>query len=318
MYLAAAGQAAGPGTAGALLMPPVPICGATGAGAGRRGRLRAHPAGLVLARQRRIATGSGQRCSRLSGRCAPGAMSVRKRWHRRRSLTSSALALVVAALAVALALPAARALALHAFRGKRLVLFALLLPMLAPPLAAAMGLHAVFLRAGLADSFLGVALVHLIPAVPYATFVLAGTFSGFDPDWEAQARTLGASPGRCGRASRCPAIAPGVALAAILAFVVSWSQYVLTLLVGGGRVLTVPLAAGRIPARRRRGGRRGPVDRLRRSDARAVRAHGAAARGCVMGSPPLPADRCCPRPLPLRAAPPGTPDIVSGRPISPA
>jgi putative spermidine/putrescine transport system permease protein len=142
--------------------------------------------------------------------------------------TSMALALVVAALAVGLALPAARALALHSFRGKRLVSFALLLPMLAPPLAAAMGLHSVFLRTGLADSFLG--------------FVLAGTFSGFDPDWEAQARTLGARPWSVWMHITLPAIAPGVALAAILAFVVSWSQYVLTLLVGGGRVLTVPLA----------------------------------------------------------------------------
>jgi putative spermidine/putrescine transport system permease protein len=156
-------------------------------------------------------------------------------------VTSSALALVVAGLAVAIALPAARALALHQFCGKRVVLFALLLPMLAPPLAAAMVLHAVFLQAGLADSFLGVMLVHLIPAVPYATFVLAGTFAGFDPDWEAQARTLGASRWSVWTRITLPAIAPGVALAAILAFVVSWSQYVLTLLVGGGRVLTLPL-----------------------------------------------------------------------------
>jgi putative spermidine/putrescine transport system permease protein len=155
--------------------------------------------------------------------------------------TSSALGLVVAGLAVALALPAARALALHTFRGKRVVLFALLLPMLAPPLAAAMGMHAVFLRVGLADSFPGVVLVHLIPAVAYATLVLAGTFSGFDPDWEAQARTLGANTWSVWTRITLPAIAPGVALAAILAFVVSWSQYVLTLLVGGGRVLTVPL-----------------------------------------------------------------------------
>jgi putative spermidine/putrescine transport system permease protein len=156
-------------------------------------------------------------------------------------VTSTALALAVTVLAVACALPAARALALHTFRGKRVVLFALLLPMLAPPLAAAMGLHAVFLQAGLADSFLGVVLVHLIPAVPYATFVLAGTFSGFDPDWEEQARTLGANPWSVWTRITLPAIAPGLALAAILAFVVSWSQYVLTLLIGGGRVLTVPL-----------------------------------------------------------------------------
>jgi putative spermidine/putrescine transport system permease protein len=156
-------------------------------------------------------------------------------------VTSTALALAVTGSAVALALPAARALALHTFRGKRVVLFALLLPMLAPPLAAAMGLHAVFLQLGLADSFMGVVLVHLIAAVPYATFVLAGTFSGFDPEWEAQARTLGANSWSVWTRITLPAIAPGLALAAILAFVVSWSQYVLTLLVGGGRVLTVPL-----------------------------------------------------------------------------
>ena len=156
-------------------------------------------------------------------------------------VSSIAVASVVMALAVVFALPAARALAFHTFRGKRAVMFALLLPMLAPPLAAAMGLHAVFLQVGLADSFLGVVLVHLIAAVPYATFVLAGAFSGFDLDWEDQARTLGANSWSVWTRITFPAIAPGLALAAILAFVVSWSQYVLTLLIGGGRVLTVPL-----------------------------------------------------------------------------
>jgi len=38
-----------------------------------------------------------------------------------------------------------------------------------------------------------------------------------------------------------PALAPGLAVAAAFAFLLSWSQYLLTLLVGGGRVLTLPL-----------------------------------------------------------------------------
>jgi putative spermidine/putrescine transport system permease protein len=155
--------------------------------------------------------------------------------------TSLGLALVVAAASVAIAVPAARAFAMHAFRGKRFFLFGLLLPMLAPPLSAAMGLHAVFLRAGLSDSIAGVALVHLMPAVPYATLVLVGTFANFDRDVEDQARTLGAGPWSVWTRITLPAIAPGLALAAMLAFLVSWSQYVLTLLVGGGRVLTLPL-----------------------------------------------------------------------------
>ena len=156
-------------------------------------------------------------------------------------VTSLGVALAVSAASVLVALPAARALALREFPGKRLLLFALLLPVLAPPLAAAMGVHALFLRAGLTDSLAGVVLVHLIPAVPYATLLLTGSFSTFDLDWEAQARTLGAGPWTIWTRVTLPALAPGLAVAGAFAFLMSWSQYLLTLLIGGGRILTLPV-----------------------------------------------------------------------------
>src|SRR5262245_12969873 len=154
---------------------------------------------------------------------------------------SAGIALMVTLLALVAALPAARALALRDFRGKRLLLFALLTPVLAPPLAATMGMHALFLRYGLSDTILGVALAHLVPAVPYATLMLAGSFSRLDPDLEAQARTLGASRLRVWRYVTVPAILPGLAVAAAFAFLISWSQYLTTLFIGGGRVITLPL-----------------------------------------------------------------------------
>jgi putative spermidine/putrescine transport system permease protein len=119
-------------------------------------------------------------------------------------LTSCLIALAVAVLAVAAALPAGRALALHRFRGKQAVLMILLLPVVAPPLAAAMGVHGLFVRYSLTDTLLGVTLVHLIPAVPYATLMLTGAFARFDPDCEAQARTLAQAPWPSGATSRCP------------------------------------------------------------------------------------------------------------------
>lgn len=155
---------------------------------------------------------------------------------------SLSLALCVVVLSLAVALPAARVLAWREFAGKRAVLFALLLPVLAPPLAALMGVHSLFLRLGLADTWLGVVLVHLIPAVPYATLMLASSFSRLDPDLEAQARTLGASRWSVWRYVTAPALAPGLAVAASFAFLISWSQYLSTLLVGGGRIFTLPLA----------------------------------------------------------------------------
>jgi putative spermidine/putrescine transport system permease protein len=155
---------------------------------------------------------------------------------------SLGIAVAVTCLSLLVAVPAARALAWREFRGQRAVLFALLLPVLAPPLAAMMGVHGMFLRLGLADTWLGVVLVHLISAVPYATLMLVGSFSRLDPDLEAQARTLGANGIAVWRYVTFPALAPGLAVAASFAFLISWSQYLSTLLVGGGRIVTLPLA----------------------------------------------------------------------------
>lgn len=154
---------------------------------------------------------------------------------------SVAIALAVTLLSLAIALPAARVLALREFRGKRLLLLLLTLPVLAPPLASAMGLHGVFLRVGLTDSLWGVVLVHLVPAAPYCTLMLMSSFANFDADFEAQARTLGAGPSAVFWHVTLPAIAPGMGVAAGFAFLVSWSQYLVTLFIGGGRVLTLPM-----------------------------------------------------------------------------
>jgi putative spermidine/putrescine transport system permease protein len=155
--------------------------------------------------------------------------------------TSVSIAFAVTALALLVSLPAARALALREFKWKRAVLLILLAPILAPSLASAMGVHALFLRHGLTDSALGVMLAHLIPAVPYCTLMLTASLANFDRDWEAQARTLGATPWAVWRYVTLPAIAPGLAVAAVFAFLISWSQYLSTLLIGGGQVMTLPL-----------------------------------------------------------------------------
>lgn len=155
--------------------------------------------------------------------------------------TSLFIALLVALLALFIAWPAARVVAGAWFRGKRALLFLLLLPIIAPPLASTMGMHALFLRFGLADTLVGVVLAHLVPSVPYATMVLTGSFSRFEIGFEEQARTLGASRLQVWRHVTVPALRPGMAVAAAFAFLISWSQYLTTLIIGGGRVQTLPL-----------------------------------------------------------------------------
>jgi len=156
-------------------------------------------------------------------------------------ITSTLLAGAVTAAAVLIGTPAGRALGLHRFRGKRLVEFLILAPVLVPSFAVTLGIQIVFIRYGLADSFLGVLLVHLVPTTPYMALVMAGVFANFDTQAEELARTLGASPLQTWRLVTLPAIAPGLAVGALFAFLISWSQYVLTLIIGGGRLVTLPM-----------------------------------------------------------------------------
>jgi putative spermidine/putrescine transport system permease protein len=156
-------------------------------------------------------------------------------------LTSLTIATTVALLAAVLGCTAGRALGLYAFRGKRVVQFLLLAPAIVPTLAVTLGIQVHFIRYGLADTVAGVVLVHLVPTVPYVSLVMASTFANLEVGYEDQARVLGAGPLRRLVSVTLPAVRPGLVVAAFLAFLISWSEYILTLLIGGGTVRTLPL-----------------------------------------------------------------------------
>lgn len=159
----------------------------------------------------------------------------------RATLTSLEIGIAVTLLSLLVGLPAGRVLGLYRFRGKSIVQFIILAPAIVPGFAAAMGIHLVFIRYGLADTLPGVVLVHLIPVLPYVVLVFSGFFANFAVEMEEAARTLGATPWQVFRYVTIPALFPGIVTAALFAFMISWGQYLLTLLIGGGQVLTLPL-----------------------------------------------------------------------------
>lgn len=156
-------------------------------------------------------------------------------------VNSVCIAVAVAVIAALIGLSAGRALGLHEFRGKRLVQFLLLAPVIVPGLAVTLGIQVFFIRYGLSDTRRGVVLVHLLAAVPYVSLVMSSVYANLDLRLEDQARTLGAGPVQVFLRITLPAVAPGLAVAALFAFLISWGEYVLTLLVGGGAVKTLPL-----------------------------------------------------------------------------
>lgn len=156
---------------------------------------------------------------------------------------SAVLGLVVAALAVTLGAAAGRALAWRPSRWNGPLALSLLAPVALPPFALAMGLDVLLLRLHVPSL---VALVGLLTvfALPYTTYTLRAAYTALDRGLEEQARLLGAGPRTAFLRVTVPALAPAIAAAAFLAFLVGWSDYVVTVVISGGQFTTLPLLIG--------------------------------------------------------------------------
>lgn len=158
------------------------------------------------------------------------------------ALHSLALGAVVAAIATPAGAAAGWALAVHRVPLSRWVTAALFVPVAVPPFAVVMGLSTVSLRAGIPGAVAVVAVL-VVAALPYTTYVLRAAFASYDRSFEDAARTLGAPPVAV-LGVRLRLVVPALVASGFLAFLVGWSDYVVTLLLGGGRLVTLPLLLG--------------------------------------------------------------------------
>ncbi len=156
---------------------------------------------------------------------------------------SSLLGVAVALIATPLGVMAGRALGWRLLSSPASASIALLAPVVLAPFAVAMGLDVVILRLGVSGD-VAVVLVLSVFALPYTTFTMRATYLALDPALEEQARVLGASSRQARRRVTLPAAASGLVTATGLAFLVGWSDYAVTLLIGGGQIVTAPLLIG--------------------------------------------------------------------------
>ena len=155
--------------------------------------------------------------------------------------SSVLLSFTVAVLATVIGTMTARALVFYDFKGKALVSFGTVLPIIIPGTAFAMGIHVVFIYMGLADTFLGVVLVHLIYALPYTVNIMMDLTAMTGNGLELQSQVLGASPIRSLYHITLPLIMPGIISSVSMAYIISFSQYFITLMIGGGKVKTLSI-----------------------------------------------------------------------------
>ncbi len=154
------------------------------------------------------------------------------------SVGVSALVTVITLL---LGFTTAKALGTREFKGKLMVELLVLLPAIVPVISAVMGMRGIFIRLHLAETFLGVVLAHVVFSMPYMVMGLAAAFKNYDMEYEQLSNTLGAGWWDTFVEVTIPAIFPALVVSCLFTFIVSWSQYLLTLMIGGTAVTTLPM-----------------------------------------------------------------------------
>ena len=152
------------------------------------------------------------------------------------------VALAVVAISLVVGVPAAYALARRDFPGKRVLMLALLVPLVLPPLSYGIPLATVLYEAQMAGTLVGVILANLVPAVPFVVLVMTPFVEQIDPNIESAARMCGAGTGRVLTRVLTPLLVPGILAAGLLVLVRTVAMFELTFLTAGPDSQTLVVA----------------------------------------------------------------------------
>lgn len=157
------------------------------------------------------------------------------------ALNSLKVAVLTTLAAVGLGLPAAFALVRGRFPGRELLYSLFTLPMIVPLVIIAVAVYALFLKLGLTGTLLSFVVSHVIVALPFTMIPMINSLRLFDQSIEDAAVICGASRLQAVLRVTLPAIRPGVAAGALFAFLVSWDEVVLSVMMASPTLQTLPV-----------------------------------------------------------------------------
>lgn len=156
-------------------------------------------------------------------------------------INSMKIATITVLINIIVAIPAGDALGRYDFKFKKAIEFFLLLPIIIPSIIFTIGIHSRFIKLDLADTMTGVIICHVLITLPYMIRTLKFSFEHLGFDLEEQARMLGANKLNRLLFVVFPFIIPGIVAGATLTVLISVSEYVISALIGGGVIVTLPI-----------------------------------------------------------------------------
>jgi multiple sugar transport system permease protein len=144
-------------------------------------------------------------------------------------IDSTVIALLATAITLAAATPMAHALSTFTLPYRSRWLNAVLLQRFMPPIVLIIPLVGLYHSLGMLDTRIGVALAHAALNLPFAVLLLKSFFDDVPKDIIDAARLDGAGPLQVFWRVALPLIKGGIAATAILCFIFSWTEFLLSL-----------------------------------------------------------------------------------------
>jgi spermidine/putrescine transport system permease protein len=135
----------------------------------------------------------------------------------------------------------ALALARHVFHGRRLYQGLLYLPIVTPEIVFGISLLVLFAAAGVGLGLGTITIAHVAFNISFVAVVVLARLHGIGKDLEEASMDLGAGPLATFFRVTLPQILPGVVAGALLAFTMSFDDFVITFFVAGVGSTTLPL-----------------------------------------------------------------------------
>ncbi|BAU75930.1 ABC transporter permease [Metapseudomonas furukawaii] len=157
------------------------------------------------------------------------------------ALASLKVALLTTVCAVALGLPTAFALVRGKFPGREFLYALFTLPMIVPLVIIAVAVYALFLKLGYTGTLFSFVVSHVIVALPFTIISIINSLKLFDQSIEDAAVICGASRLQAVYRVTFPAIRPGMMAGALFAFLVSWDEVVLSVMMASPTLQTLPV-----------------------------------------------------------------------------
>jgi putative spermidine/putrescine transport system permease protein len=157
------------------------------------------------------------------------------------SITTIVTALLTLFLNIILGTPAANILARKNFKGKNIIQGLIFLPLIIPSFVSSMGIYFTFIRLGLSETLIGVVFIHTVLTLPYYIHSTTIGYKTLNENYDIVGKMLGANRMQRFFYITLPHIMPSVIAGGSLVIIVSFAQYLNTLIIGGGKVLTIPI-----------------------------------------------------------------------------